>query len=487
MPAPTVDHAITLYRAQRLGEAQAEARAVVEADPADVTAWNLLGFLERDLGDIRAAAAAFDCALALRPEDTTALKGRARVALERHEPDTCTRYLAARAAAPDDPHVVLEQAEALVADGATGALSDLAELARRLPRWAEGQVGLARLLWEGERRADFADHIRMLLDQNPGDADLWRGLIALLHDCRHYAQAAAAARAASEQLPGQDWALLEAINAGHAGDLDRAQSLFAGLPALFPGRATAEAVHYIRRGMAHSAAAAVEAALNAGPSDVSLWAVAELVWRWTGDTRSHWLSGQAGLVRETDLPLAPDRFRAVHALLLKLHQSGSELAGQSVRAGKQTRGRLFDRVEPEFAELRDAVKEQIADYVAGLPPADSRHPLLRYRHEPFAIGGSWSVRFVGGGYHVSHIHPLGLLSSACYFEVPETAATEGQLLLGAPPSDFGLELEPLRVVTPCPGKMVLFPSYLHHGTRPFHSGTRLSVAFDVVRQPGTRG
>jgi len=30
-----------------------------------------------------------------------------------------------------------------------------------------------------------------------------------------------------------------------------------------------------------------------------------------------------------------------------------------------------------------------------------------------------------------------------------------------------------------PGRLVLFPSYLYHGTRPFSAGERLSVAFDV--------
>jgi hypothetical protein len=37
------------------------------------------------------------------------------------------------------------------------------------------------------------------------------------------------------------------------------------------------------------------------------------------------------------------------------------------------------------------------------------------------------------------------------------------------------------VLKPEPGLLVLFPSWLWHGTRPFHgNGTRLTIAFDLV-------
>ena len=37
---------------------------------------------------------------------------------------------------------------------------------------------------------------------------------------------------------------------------------------------------------------------------------------------------------------------------------------------------------------------------------------------------------------------------------------------------------PRRVVEPEPGRLVLFPSYMWHGTIPFGSGDRLTAAFD---------
>ena len=48
---------------------------------------------------------------------------------------------------------------------------------------------------------------------------------------------------------------------------------------------------------------------------------------------------------------------------------------------------------------------------------------------------------------------------------------------------FPIDLPPFRTVEPEPGRLVLFPSYMWHGTRPFAEGERMTVAFDVARLP----
>jgi hypothetical protein len=186
-------------------------------------------------------------------------------------------------------------------------------------------------------------------------------------------------------------------------------------------------------------------------------------------------------VKSIDLPLEAAQLNEVKDLLLNLQRRGVQAVEQSVRDGTQTRWRLFDRADPELAGLKKTFEIAIDDYVRGLPPEDPRHPLLCHRNAPLTITGSWSVRLTSGGRHVSHVHPLGLIGSACYFAVPDAASEEGQLELGRPPHDFMLDLEPSHVIAAKPGKLVLFPSYLHHGTRPFSAGERLSVAFDVHR------
>jgi predicted 2-oxoglutarate/Fe(II)-dependent dioxygenase YbiX len=53
--------------------------------------------------------------------------------------------------------------------------------------------------------------------------------------------------------------------------------------------------------------------------------------------------------------------------------------------------------------------------------------------------------------------------------------------LGAAPPELGLELLPYQFVQPKPGRLVLFPSTMWHGTQPFANGERLTVAFDMAR------
>jgi hypothetical protein len=65
--------------------------------------------------------------------------------------------------------------------------------------------------------------------------------------------------------------------------------------------------------------------------------------------------------------------------------------------------------------------------------------------------------------------------------VPENVqGHEGWLKLGEPQAELGLDLPPIRLVEPKPGRLVLFPATMWHGTEPFPAGERLTIAFDVA-------
>ena len=479
---PSFDDALALYRAGRLGEARAALNRLLAREPEHEIAWTALGYVERDIGDAAASAAALDRALALNPADPTALAVRARIALERAEADALDLYAAALAASPGDPRLLLEQAEARVERGDSSAIADLARATERHPDWAEGQLALARMRWESLADERFDEGVRRLLAQQPRRLDLWTGLIDLLSSLDRFGPAAEAAHDARRALGDRaELMLREAVNAGRAGDVSRAERLLARLPADDPAVLVERARHSLRTGALDRARDLVDAALANPPSSISAWAVAELTWRSLNDPRSAWLSGQDGLITTVELGLDGETLGRITELLRSLHATGVQAAGQSVRDGTQTRWRLFDRPEPELALLKQAVEAAIANYVAGLPPADEGHPLLRHRDAALTITGSWSVRLTGSGRHVSHIHPLGLIGSACYFVVP--GGSGGKLELGRPPADLQLDLQPLQVIQPRPGLLALFPSYIHHGTTPFPAGERMSVAFDVARDP----
>jgi hypothetical protein len=77
---------------------------------------------------------------------------------------------------------------------------------------------------------------------------------------------------------------------------------------------------------------------------------------------------------------------------------------------------------------------------------------------------------------------MGWISSALYIVLPDGRDDqEGALTIGEPPADLGLDLPPLQLIRPEPGRLTLFPSYMWHGTRPFGAGERMTIAFDVAR------
>jgi hypothetical protein len=102
----------------------------------------------------------------------------------------------------------------------------------------------------------------------------------------------------------------------------------------------------------------------------------------------------------------------------------------------------------------------------------------------YAMAGAWSVRLGDSGFHINHVHPEGWLSSAFYVRLPtDMRGQEGWLKFGEPGPPTAPHLPPEHLVQPEPGLLVLFPSYMWHGTVPFSSAEqRLTCAFDIVRR-----
>lgn len=172
---------------------------------------------------------------------------------------------------------------------------------------------------------------------------------------------------------------------------------------------------------------------------------------------------------------------ALQAKLLELHSSYKHPIGQSLRNGTQTFEDLFDLDEPIVQQLSRAILDTAKHHVRN-QKADSKHPFLSRLTDNLRFKGSWSVCLRSTGFHKSHFHPEGWLSGVYYVDVPKEIDNEGQgwLVFGRPdipnlsyPGDLS--------VKPEPGCVVLFPSYMWHGTNPFTSGQhRLTVAFDII-------
>lgn len=168
--------------------------------------------------------------------------------------------------------------------------------------------------------------------------------------------------------------------------------------------------------------------------------------------------------------------------LAPLHRAVQHPLEQSLRGGSQTE-RHLPRDNPVIAAFFAMLDAPIREYIARLRVDDRTHPVDRRRRDGYRISGSWSVQLKPGGFHINHVHPRGWLSSAYYVSLPDVSDADtraGWLKFGEPGISIpGCPAE--HVVKPAPGMLVLFPSYMWHGTVPFGAGSpRLTAAFDVI-------
>jgi tetratricopeptide (TPR) repeat protein len=174
--------------------------------------------------------------------------------------------------------------------------------------------------------------------------------------------------------------------------------------------------------------------------------------------------------------------------LTALHNPhGHRLLYQSLRRGTETTQDLSRSSDPVIQALFQAFGAPIARYRDHIGQGEDA--LRRRNRGPARFNGAWSVRLHSDGYHTSHVHPRGWISSACYIQLPDSMraghSAEGILSFGAPGMLTTPSLPAELSVRPEVGLLVLFPSYFWHGTLPFHSDQpRLTVAFDAVPDTG---
>jgi Flp pilus assembly protein TadD len=175
--------------------------------------------------------------------------------------------------------------------------------------------------------------------------------------------------------------------------------------------------------------------------------------------------------------------------LSRAHSFRNHPLDQSLRHGTQTPRSLLQDPDPAVKAILQAFEAPIEEYRRRLG-RDPSHPLT-LRNDGNIAGsrftGAWSVRLKRLGHHVNHYHPDGWISSAYYVEVPPEAADatarSGWIKFGEPRYEVpGATAE--RLIQPAPGRLVLFPSYMWHGTTAIHGDSpRMSIAFDV--KPGS--
>ena len=456
----------------------------------DPALWQWTALLHRALDENVEALAAFERVERIRPGDVKAIHGHALAALDLGRP-ALALFERARKLAPNDGDVLLGMARARHAQGdLDGAIAGLDALLVQHPGWLPGHELAAHLRWLRGDRTGFTATIDRALATMPADPALWHMLILLLTRAEAHDRVLEAVRrgrlAAGRQL---FFDANEAIAAAALGDIATADRLFAALGGVDDMTLTVRQVRHLLKNGRVEAAADLAGRWTGREDSNLIWPYLGLAWRLLDDPRWHWLEGDERLVGTIDIGAALP-LDELSARLRALHRDTHDQLDQSVRGGTQTAGVLFARAEPEIQALRAAIVEAVQTHIAQLPPPDPSHPLLGApRPRAIRFSGSWSVRLGGQGHHANHVHPAGWLSSAFYASLPHDdergADPAGWLALGLPEATLGLDLPPVRLIEPKPGRVVLFPSTMWHGTMPFARGERLTVAFDVA--PGLAG
>jgi tetratricopeptide (TPR) repeat protein len=447
--------------------------------------WQWAGLLQRSIDEHQAALASFAQAARLAPNNFKIAHGRAHTAMEAGV-DAVALFDHARTLAPRNGAVLigLAAAEAAVGRGERGA-NRLRQALEGAPMWIEGHEQLAQLLSTLGRADEANQSLEQAIVRHPREWALWDALLNLELRRGRYerlSEIVHQARAASLDMP--ELAVYEAIHAAEHDNTIYPEILFGPSSRRFDEILDTWRVrHLLRLGEPEAAVPILDRRL-AGPRSAELWAYAATAWRLVGDPRHEWLTGQAGLVEVMDLGATLPPLDQLAEFLKTLHRARGQYLDQSVRGGTQTDGPLFSRIDPLIRHVRAAMVSAVEHYVRSLPPVDLGHPLLgRRRDRPVRFSGSWSVRLRSGGKHSNHVHPQGWISSALYIALPEHAEGDredaGWFTIGHPDERLRLKIGPSRTIEPLPARLVLFPSYLWHGTVPFAQGERLTIAFDV--------
>lgn len=470
-----LDHDLSAQAAPML--AQASIRY-----PGDARIWQFLGLARRDLQDSAAAHEAFSRAAALAPNDPLIAHSQARTALEAGFP-AIPLFNRARLLAPSDGSVALGRLAALAAEGdGAKACEQLSALLAQSQGWTEGHLAYAQLA--AQYLPDTAPDatLRQALQTHPASGGLWRLVFAVGTQARNYVQTLDAVGEARLAL-GDDVELdrIEALCRSELGETGAAQTLFDRLPfPIDPEAAIWPIRNYMRAGAFDAALTLAEHDFD-GADIMALWPYRALLWRIMKDPRWQWLEGDERLVGVYDIAAEISDFGGTVAAVRRLHVAKGQPLDQSVRGGTQTDGNVLARAEPEVRQLRAALLDAVHAYIGQLPSPNPDHPTLSARRDEVRLAGAWSVRLTRQGFHVDHVHWQGWISSAFYLAVPDQLdRQDGALILGAC-RDLLPNLEPFRVIKPEPGKLVLFPSTMWHGTRPFGTGERMTVAFDISR------
>jgi tetratricopeptide (TPR) repeat protein len=370
------------------------------------------------------------------------------------------------------------------------------EAVKRRPTFADAQRDLAQLIWMSTGDRDAAEaSLREAHEAHPEASEITVQLAKALQYGGREEEAYGTLSDAITRSPASDFMLemaasnLAIVSGKAQAALDHAIAAIRAKPGDIAAGINA-CDGYLGLGQADRAAELALRLYQSAPLEQQVIARLATAWRLTGDPRYRTLYDYDGLVRPYVID-TPSGWSSLETYLVeladalkRLHAFETHPFDQSLRGGSQTSQDLTRTTEPAVNAFFEAIDGPIRRYMRDVGPGED---ILRRRNTgEYAFNGIWSVMLRPNGFHIDHTHPAGWLSSACYIELPEAVQAggrEGWIKFGEPGIPTAPPLEAEHFVQPHPGLLVLFPSYMWHGTVPFSGErNRLTIAFDVIPQ-----
>lgn len=474
--------------------AQQQALELISHNQADAQAWVVLGASQRGNRNYAEAEQAYLKALHLNPDYGAARQnlGALLVILNRCE-DAIEQLDLAAACGVVGAEIHINRASALLG---LGRFNEAVEVLRSLlvtePDNTEALESLAKICFirgEDDFASDFSRasinqpaniNLQILYARVLQGADLLPAAETVLYDAlanndKH--PDLYCALAAVQQLGGK---YKEALTSARRATADRgfdSRSVELGIDALMALGRAKEALPLIRD------------ARQRFPLNQWYIAMEATAARLLDDALYESLYDYEQFVQEYKL-IPPDGWPTIEAfnadlipVLNQRHQFESHPLDQSLRHGTQTATSLLREADPIIKAFLSCLQQPIESYRDSIG-FDPTHPLKARNQGKSEFKGCWSVRLRKGGFHVNHVHPEGWISSAYYVETPTEidSATDqaGWIKFGEPRFAIpGASAE--KFTKPKAGTLVLFPSYMWHGTIPIQGDEpRMTIAFDVI-------
>lgn len=480
-----------LMSANDLTAAETEARAFVAARPSP-EAWTLLSQVQKAQDRVDEALVSAETALKYAPT-LRGLRYNHAVALDRvgRSKEALDIYEHLGREKIDTPDLALNYARSLYAEGRKKDAEAIAETG--VASWP-GSVGLhaalARIRWlrgEGENATAV---LEAAIKERPGDLPLRLAAADSMHRHHHHQKALQLLDEALRIAPDAPMLLTAAGIV-----LDELDRPLDGLRLLRRARDLAPKSRTARRNLLSTLLRAGQPEearqlaldLRADDKDEQFLVAIELTaLRLLGDPVYKQICDYDRLVRSYDIAapkgyFTAQNFNAALADVLRAqHRNNAHPLDQYLPNGSQTGRSLLHLDEKPIKAFLESVDAAVRDYITRIRDDDY---LAQRRTKHYRFASLWSVRAADGGHQPNHVHDRGWISSAYYAALMPAERQKdpraGWLKLGEPnraPANCG----PEKFIEPKVGTLVLFPSYMWHGTIPFEGTERLSAAFDVI-------